>query len=177
MITEEDAFELLKKHKLPEGIIEHSKGVLKTSIIIIKRLKKNGVKVDEKKTRIAAILHDIGRVHTLRDGPTPEFGDRRHERHSVDILKKEGLPEIAEIVAKHGYFFFDHKSENLTIEEKILILADLTTKEGKNVSLQERKEYVVNKYLAAKDNNTAERFDKNWHQIEELEKEIEAMIK
>lgn len=169
MISENEAIALLRKHNVPENIINHSKAVAKTAMELIEE---KNIKCDKEKVKIACLLHDIGRVRVLRESDNPEFGNNRHEFHSTEILKKEGLPEIAEIVAKHGYMLINYKPSQLTKGEKILAVADLLTKESGRSTAEERKKYVINKYKSNNDMKTAERFEKTFNVLKKYLKEL-----
>ncbi|MFH0986590.1 MAG: HD domain-containing protein [Candidatus Micrarchaeota archaeon] len=161
MITENQAVRLLHKYEVPVEIIYHCKAVAKTAMEIVDECKLKNV--DKQKLKIACLLHDIGRVKVLRDGSNPEFGSNRHEPHSVEILKKEKLPEIAEIVSKHGYMLANYTLDELTIEEKVLAIADSLSKGDKRVSAspEEREKRFMKKYEAAKDYKALEQFKKS----------------
>ncbi len=159
MISEQEAIGLLKKYEVPEHIIKHCRAVTKAALEIAEKNKDRNP--DFEKIKIAALLHDIGRVKTLRGTPTEEFGDNRHERHSVEILKKEGLDEIAEIVSKHGFMLADYKPEDLTIEEKILVVADSIAKDQGRITPNDRWRRIENKYTKTGDEVALKQFERS----------------
>ncbi|MFP4014417.1 MAG: HD domain-containing protein [Chitinispirillaceae bacterium] len=134
-ITVEQATELLRKHHLSPERIAHCEGVSRFAYSLSNSIaeKHPEVEVNPEKVRLAALLHDIGRG---------ESGD--HEINSVNILKREGLDELASIVI-HGtiYEIFlirgvdDPSLLPQTIENKIVTYSDARFRDHL-VSLEER---------------------------------------
>jgi putative nucleotidyltransferase with HDIG domain len=101
------------------------------------RIRKNHpeIPLDPEKVRIGALLHDIGKALP-----------GEHEINSVEILKKEGYPQIAEIVC-HSYPYEIlllrgiERPEYLptSLENKIVIYADyLIDPDGNSTTMEER---------------------------------------
>jgi putative nucleotidyltransferase with HDIG domain len=122
MISYARAFHLLKKYGLSRSRIAHSRGVAAFAARLARRIRARNpaLPVDPGKVRIAALLHDIGRALP---------GD--HEPNSVEILRREGLHEIA-VIVMHGTFYETSalrgaRSEKFlpdSIENKIVAYAD-----------------------------------------------------
>jgi len=134
MISYDDALKLLKKYLKDERKLDHSIGAAEFAYDFAKKIhKKHPSLADPLKVRILVLLHDIGF----------EAGEE-HEFRSVEILRSEGLSELADI-AMHGYTYekqlvngVDDKSLlPKTIEQKILVYADLRYKNSV-MSLKER---------------------------------------
>ncbi len=136
MISEEQALELLKKYIKKEKRIKHSIGVAEAAYKLAKKIKQHHTELNlnPEKVKIAALLHDIGRETE---------GD--HEINSVNILKKEGLNEIEDIVM-HGTMYeisILRGKENkeflpTTIENKIVAYADCLFFHEEGMTLKER---------------------------------------
>ncbi|MDP6671223.1 MAG: HD domain-containing protein [archaeon] len=137
--SREQALELLKKYKMPEHIVEHSTQVAKVAIFLGKKISENGEEVNLPLIEAAALLHDIAKKISI-DNP-----EKRHVPEAVEILKKERLPEIAQIAGEHGLSNILEGSFS-SIESKIVYYADKRVKHGSIVSLEERFEYLIKRY-------------------------------
>ncbi len=132
MIDEKQAINLLKKYadsdEIFQKVLAHSLAVKKAALEIASRI--SGI--DMNIIRIGSLLHDIGR---LRCGPGCE--KTRHGLIGAEILRKEGLPEIACVAERHigiGIMKEDVIKQGLTLperdfvpitrEEKIIAYAD-----------------------------------------------------
>jgi len=123
---------ILKKYKMPPGLIKHSLGVYKVTLFLVDKLKTKGVKIDETSLLKAALLHDIDKVHLGSENIS-------HGVKAVEMLKKEGVGgKTASLIRNHpaekilGNNFFD-----LSLEYKILYYADKRFGQ-KSCSLEER---------------------------------------
>ena len=189
MVKEEDltsllpdrefVLELLKKLEVPYSVRRHSLQVADIAIDIANKIKR--AKVDKKLVEIGALLHDVGRSSThgfshafmggkiLRERGFPEELARICERHILGGLDKEdaksvGLPE------KDFY--------PVTLEEKIVCLADKLTVRSRHVpanesiikSVNERFQIWFNKYGKSKI------LLKGKERIEKIQKEIEDLM-
>ncbi len=127
----EHATRILKKYVNDENVLMHCISVAEIAEQIAEAINENGHRINVEKVKSAALLHDVGRGidHT------------EHERHSAEILQKEGFPELAEMVKTHGVRYERFGNEEFlpkTIEQKIVSYADGRDNKGKIVSLQER---------------------------------------
>ncbi len=123
MITYNEGVALLHKHHVHPNVIHHCQGASEVAWQLAHQIIEAypGLHLDPEKVRLTALLHDIGRS---RPGI--------HEHNSVEILKEEGLPELAEIVM-HGtlyeiYLLRGEEAPHLlpqTLEQKIVCYADL----------------------------------------------------
>lgn len=135
MISETDALKLLQKYKLPQYRINHSLGVAKVAHDLALKIhsKHPGLPVDPQKVKLAGLLHDIGRAQP---------GD--HEINTVNILRTEGLDDLADITM-HGSYYEIMLIRGIdnpefipqTLENKIVAYADACFKDHP-VSMQER---------------------------------------
>lgn len=124
MISYKDAKRILTKYIKDPWVIKHSEGVSAFAFMLVKKIEKNHpeLKIDRTKVRIAALLHDIGKEY-----------EKGHEERSLDILRKEGLKEIAKI-SKHGFSYLkqiEEKGRGNSVEEienKIVVYSDIRFK-------------------------------------------------
>jgi len=145
--SRDEAFDLLKKLKVPYQVRRHSLKVADKALEIAYKIKKS--KVDLDLVEIGALLHDIGRSQThgfkhaiiggdlLRDKRYPSNLSRICETHILGGLDKEdasylNLPER------------DYLPESL--EEKIICLADKLTAGTKEVNIEQRFQKWFAKY-------------------------------
>jgi putative nucleotidyltransferase with HDIG domain len=167
MISEQQALSLLDKYTLTQSRIKHSQGAAAFAFDLAKKIHKlhPSLDVNPEKVRIAALLHDIGRG---REGD--------HELNSVNILKQEGLADIADIVM-HGSVYEisvvrgspDYSLLPRTIENKIVAYADARFKDSL-VSLKERFDEVLERrHLEKEKVRSVKLAMKRYH---ELEKEL-----
>lgn len=173
MITHKEALALLKRYIDDEKIIKHCLGVADIAYELASKIKrKNLVPIDVDKVEIAALLHDIGK-----------YKEGMHAFHSVDVLKKEGLHDIAELVM-HGFIHeifvleMDEEATNYlprTIENKIVALADMYyNQDEQRVSLDERLADIIKRYKNDKAYLQAVRLGKK--RFKKLEAEIFALM-
>ena len=145
MITYTQALSLIKKYKLPEVTVSHSKGVSQICFEIANAIlgKNPGIGINPEKVRIAGLLHDIGRSKS-----------GTHEMNTMEILQAEDLPDIAEIAA-HGFLFEYYKLQGQekndylpkTLENKIVVLSDMYYNQNQErVTLDERFDDILKRY-------------------------------
>lgn len=167
----EFALDLLKKLKIQLSVRRHSEKVADKAIEIANKIKK--AKVDINLIEIGALLHDIGRTKThgfkhaliggkiLRQRGFSEKFARICETHILGGLdkgdaKKFGLPE-------RDYL-------PITLEEKIICLADKHIAGTREVSIQHRFNKWFQKYGRSKI------LLKSKKRIEKIQKEIKDLM-
>ncbi len=173
MITENEALQLLKKYMKNERIIKHCLGAADVAYEIASKIhtKNPDLGINPNKVKIAALLHDIGRC---RDGV--------HEFNTIDILKREGLSDIAEI-AMHGFLYeiLEQRGEgtgNLLprkLENKVVALADMYyNQDEQRVSLNQRMDDIAVRHRGEKEFLKAMELARK--RFEELESEINSLM-
>ncbi len=170
-LDRKDALELIKIVKLPGSVKQHSIKVANKGLEIANKITKE--KVNKNLVEIGGLLHDIGRSLThgfnhglvggniLRERGFPEKICRICETHILGGLDKDdarvlGLPEQNFIP--------------LTIEEKIICLADKYIIGIKEVDIEERFENWFKKY------GKTSILVKSKKRINEIEKEIKNLM-
>lgn len=117
---EELCMRLLRCYGIPEGIIRHSVKVAEVSRFIARKLIERGERVDLDKLVMAALLHDIGKSTRYVRGNA-----RNHAEASAEIVRREGLSGVAQIVSRH---ILDSIISSVDFprgwEEKIVFYAD-----------------------------------------------------
>ena len=167
----EFALDLLEKLKIQPSIKQHSEKVAEKAIEIAKKIKK--VKLDMNIIEIGAILHDIGRTKTH---------GFNHALVGGEILKQRGLSyKLVRICETHILGGLDREDclkiglpeqdfLPLTIEEKVICLADKYIAGTKEVTIEERFNRWFQKY------GKSEILLKTKKRIEIIQKEIENLM-
>lgn len=120
------------------GILNHCAGVAHVAGHLARRLNEHGMKIDVNSDETAGWLHDIGKV---LDGSL--WG---HVDKGVEFLERQKVPkEIIDLVAKHQYWGESVSAKGLSLEEKIIILADLSFSD-RIISSYERAEDIIARY-------------------------------
>lgn len=122
---------ILKKYKVPKGIISHILGVAKISDFLALKFLEKGFKVNRENVLAGAMLHDIDKVIS---------GDvHLHGQNAKKILKKEGIgKEIIDIIKNHpAKKIFQENFFSLADESKIVYYSDKIFKQ-KICSIEER---------------------------------------
>ncbi len=122
--TREQSLLLWDKYNLPSPKRIHMEAVAKLAFYLAKKITDHDprITIDLKLLEAAALLHDIDKNVTKREG-------ERHPDTAVRILKELGFNEVAEVVRKHPlHSILDPTIAPKTWEEKLLYLADKMTK-------------------------------------------------
>ena len=118
------------------NIKDHSILVADLAIIIGCELNKNGSELDLELIEAAALLHDITKTESIKTG-------ENHCKSGGKLLRNMGYPRIAEIVEQH---VLPDKIEGNVSEEEVVCYADKRTLHDKIVTLDERFEYLLERY-------------------------------
>ncbi len=173
-ITEEQAIKLLKKYSNSEEsfntVLNHSKAVQKAALSIAEDVKKEH-NINLNIIKIGSLLHDIGRFKCNKKDSI------RHGVVGGEILRKENLPEYAEIAERHvgvGITIKDIKQQKLdlplknlvpeTKEQKIITYADNLVFGERIGNINE----VIERYRKELGEDYAERIKKSHNEIEKL---------
>ena len=134
--TKEECLKILKSNNVPDNIIAHSKQVCNVALKIIDLLEKKRIKVNKNLAAAGALLYDVKKL-----------SQNDHVIEGYEFIKSLGFQEVAEVMKKHGLYNLD-KDEFVpkTWEEKIVFYADKRVKGNKIVSVDERFEYIKQRY-------------------------------
>jgi putative nucleotidyltransferase with HDIG domain len=169
------ALELLKKYLgSNEKTIKHCLGVSEVAFEIATKIswKNPALGVNPDKVKIAGLLHDIGRS---KEG--------QHEFNTVEILKNEGLADLAQITM-HGQVYEAallrgekdaEKYLPTLLENKIVVMADMYYNQSEQrVSLAERYADIQERYKGDEKFLKSVRLAKS--RMEKLEEEINSLF-
>lgn len=134
--TREECLKILKDNNVPDNIVAHLKAVCDFSMKIVDLLENRGIAVNRDLVAAGALLHDIKKA---------EPGD--HVVEGYEFVKSLGFPEVALLIKKHGLYHLSKKDfAPKTWEEKIVFYADKRCKGNKIVGVDERFEYIKERY-------------------------------
>ena len=167
----EFVLDLLRRLKVPYSVRRHSIKVAEKAVEIAYKIKK--AKVNINLVEVGALLHDIGRSKTH---------GFKHAQIGGKILRARGFPEeLARICETHILGGLDKEDAQsvglpaknyipLTLEEKIICLADKLLAGRRPVSLKNRFDIWFNKYGKTKILIKANK------RVEKIQKEIESLM-
>ncbi|MHA1364299.1 MAG: HD domain-containing protein [Candidatus Freyarchaeota archaeon] len=160
--SRKECMELLRRHNVPRGVIHHSLAVRRVAVFLAKELNKKGFNLNIKEIEAAALLHDIKKIDSLKDGTS-------HAHEGWRLLRKLGYPTVAEIVKQH-VFLNENNDPKKIVEEEILNYADKRVRHSKVVTLKERFEDLTERY--GKDKASIEMINSLEQKARKIEKKI-----
>ncbi|MCX8158180.1 MAG: HD domain-containing protein [Candidatus Diapherotrites archaeon] len=161
--SREDSIKMVRE-KNPDSILEHSLMVAKVAVYIANGLKKNGVDINIDLVERASILHDIAKFESLNS-------DTKHGIKGAQMLEDLGYKEIAKIVKEHALSEILNPESLRSWESKIVYYADKRVKGNKIVSLDERFDYLRNRY-GSKSKDILDEIERCYLPCKRLEQEI-----
>jgi uncharacterized protein len=161
----EECNELMIRYSMRPNIIEHSRQVMRVTMIITDNLK-NGVGINKELVRAAALLHDITKTRSLT---TKE----PHDKSGGELLRDLGFPDIADIVEQH-VILHDFDPLDRLAEREIVYYADKRVLHDRIVSLQERVDDLIARY--GRSEEVRKRILQNWIQAISVEKKIAGLM-
>lgn len=134
--TKEECLKLLKDNNVPGNIVAHLKAVCDFSLKVCGILKRKGIHVNRELVAAGALLHDLKKL-----------SPNDHVVEGFEYISSIGFPEVAEIIKKHGLAHLDKREfVPKTWEEKVVFYADKRVKNDRIVSVDERFEYIKQRY-------------------------------
>ncbi len=158
-----ECIKTMEKHSMLKNIKAHSVMVTKVAYVISYFLLKAGETISMQKVIAGALLHDIGKTEGLKTG-------RDHVEIGIEICNQHGFNEISELVAEHVILNkFDPDSE--CTEKEIIYYSDKRVNHDKVVTLNERLEYIINRYGRG-DKHIADAIRKNFELCRKVEEKL-----
>jgi len=127
---------MMEQYDMLPNIKDHSIMVADLAVIIGRKLNKNNVGLDLDLIETSALLHDITKTESLKTG-------ENHSKSGGKRLRSLGYQRIAEIVEQH---VIPDKIEGDISEEEVVCYADKRILHDMIVSLEERFEYLFERY-------------------------------
>ncbi len=159
--SRENCLRLLDRYGTPLHVVNHCLAVTDTALRIGRALNAMGHNLDLEKLESAALLHDIARV------------EENHGVKGADLAESLGYEEIADLIRCHMTYSTDPAKLDIS-ELDILCLADRMVKENTYVGIEERMEYILEKFK--NDPIARERIMQRRGEIQKLCERIETLI-
>ena len=157
--TEQECLELMAELSLAPSLMNHCIAVKKHAMIFADRIEAKGESVNRALLAAAALLHDVKKLDA-------QFC---HGVEGGDFLRDKGFHEVARVVETHCLNNLDEKHlVPQTNEEKLLMYADLRTNRGRLVSIDERFDYIKERYRPKNPDN----FQRYMDFVRMMEKEL-----
>ena len=128
----------MREMKMLDNIVAHSIRVCQVACFLAKRLNDNGNALNEDLVLAAALLHDVTKTRSFE---TKE----NHAETAAQFLKEAGYSEIGRMVAQHVRLD-SYDSEAPLTEAEILNYSDKRVLHDRVVSLEERFDYIMERY-------------------------------
>ncbi|MGO9021682.1 MAG: HDIG domain-containing metalloprotein [Syntrophobacteraceae bacterium] len=133
-----ECMELLGQFDMPQNIRRHSLIVAEVALLLAARLNQNGSKLDLRLIEAAALLHDVGKMPSIKT----------RENHAVlGARMLEGIvaPAIASIVKEHISLASSQVAGPVT-ESLIVNYSDKRVKHDQVVLIEERYRDLIERY-------------------------------
>lgn len=127
-----DARALLVELGAPQRLIRHGELVGEAAEMLVMRLRKLGVSIDEEVVRLGVVLHDAGKIVHPHEFERP---GAEHEPAGETLLLGRGVSsEIARMCLSHARW----DSMPVSLDELLVALADKLWKGARKPGLEER---------------------------------------
>jgi uncharacterized protein len=137
----------MEEYRMLPNIRRHSVVVAQVAWLLVEGFRENGVPplvLDRELVVAGALLHDIAKTPCLQTGCD-------HARAGAEICARLGYPEIACIVEEH-VLLRDHddlrRQQGIFTAREIIYYADKRVRHEEIVSLDDRLEYILERYSA-----------------------------
>lgn len=160
--SRDECYQLIREINMLANIAAHSLQVCRVAALLVSGLRKQGNGLNEKLVQAAALLHDITKTRSIKTGEL-------HSDTGCHYLSDRGYPEVGDIVRQHvrldAYFEADSPTE-----AEIVNYADKRVLHDQIVPLQQRMEYILERYGSSPDSRA--RLERLWHKSKLQEKRI-----
>lgn len=158
---------LMKQYHMLPNIKAHSIVVARVAEIITQGLIEAGQDLSLEKVIAGALLHDIGKTACLDNNDD-------HALKGFEICLAHNLNSVADIIAEH-VILKTYTSDHEISEKEIVYYADKRVNHDQVVSLDERLEYILDRYGL---NNEArcKAIKRNYSRCRDLEKRVFSLL-
>ncbi len=136
--TVDQCRKFMEEHEMLDNIRAHSFVVARIAELLTRKFVESGSDINLELAIAGALLHDIGKTSCLNN-------DRNHARVGSEICVENDMGELEEIVAEHVILRNGLSSSGCT-EKEIVYYADKRVRHDEVVSLDERLEYILERY-------------------------------
>lgn len=133
-----ECFKFMDLYDMPPHIRDHSVMVEKVASLLVSALDRIGVKLSAERVKAGALMHDIAKSVCLQTGEL-------HSAKGKEICLQHHLEEIADIVSEH-VVLKDYQPWGPIGEKEIVYYADKRVNHDAVVSLEERLQYLLERY-------------------------------
>ena len=163
--SREECLALLKEYNTPAHVIKHCIKVTETALRIGRALNDKGCNLDLELIQGAGLMHDIARV------------EDKHWDIGAEIAFDLGYDQEAEIIKIHMFYNCDPSQDKIN-ETDIICLADRMVKEDQYVGLDNRMQYILDKFKGNQEafERITERIKDNKAMIHKIERIIGTSI-
>ena len=136
--NKEKCYDLFRDMDMPDHIICHSLQVCRVALMLVDKLSMQKCLFNRQLVRAGALLHDITKPRSIATG-------ERHTDSGHELLVNIGYPEVGDVVRQHVKL--DNYADNGALAEaNIVNYADKRVLHDRIVSLNERMEYILERY-------------------------------
>ena len=160
--SKKECFQIIYEMEMLDHIVVHSIQVCRVAVLLVDHLKAQNIDLNRDLVQASALLHDITKTRSIKT----------REDHALtggQLISDLGYPEVEHIVRQHVLLDKYFASEAL-IESEIVNYADKRILHDKVVSLQERMNYILEKYAKKHEHRQQVRWF--WRKTETLEDRI-----
>ena len=145
-----------------EHIVAHSLQVCRVGMCLVDYLDEKGIHLNGQLVRAAALLHDITKTRSFKT-------EENHALTGSQHLTDAGYAEVGDLVRQHVRLD-DYSEQKILTEAHILNYADKRVLHDRIVSLDERMEYIMERY--GREPAHHQRIRLLWEKTKDLEKQI-----
>jgi uncharacterized protein len=136
--SKNDCFRLMCEAQMLENIVAHSLQVCRVGMCLVDHLKLTGIALNSRLVQAAALLHDITKTRSFKT-------EENHALTGGQHLIERGYVEVGHLVRQHVRL--DEYPEHPNLSEALIInYADKRVLHDRIVSLDERMNYIVDRY-------------------------------
>ena len=161
--TPEECYVIMERYGMLENIRAHSVMVEKVAYSIGLGIRDAGFSISLQKVTAGALMHDIGKTMCLNSNDN-------HAEVGRKICIQNHFNEIADIVEEH-IRLKNYEPDQPVCEKEIIYYADKRVNHDKIVSIEERLDYLIERYAKGR-NDLKELIKLNFDQCREVERKI-----
>ena len=160
--SKNDCFQLMCEMHMLENIVAHSLQVCRVGMCLVDSLKAQGIHLDGQLVQAAALLHDITKTRSFKTG-------ENHALTGGQYLTDSGYAQVGNLVRQHVRLD-DYSEDKSLTEAEIINYADKRVLHDRIVPLDERMNYIMEKYGTQPEHQ--QRIRLLWEKTKGLEKQI-----
>lgn len=165
--TRNECLRLIADTEMMAHILLHSKQVSRVALFLTDRLNAINFNLNRELVFAAALLHDITKTRSIT---TKE----NHAQSGAELISELGYPEVGDIVGQHVHLH-NFRPQAPPNETEIVNYADKRVLNDNVVSLNERMDYIVERY--AETPTHLKRIQHMWKETRQLEQKLFGYIK